>query len=181
MIRQRIAIVGAGISGLVAARRLAKEHDVTIFEAARYIGGHTNTVDVVHAAGVSAVDTGFIVFNDRTYPNFVRLLEELGVASQPSDMGFSVRCDRTRLEYNGANLNTIFAQRRNALRPSFYRMLLDILRFNKAALELLDHPDDSITLGEYLRRGRYSRQFVDHYLVPMGAAIWSARPDAMLE
>lgn len=179
--RRRIAVVGSGVSGLVAARALAREHEVTIFEAAEYVGGHTNTVDVEHGGERYAVDTGFIVFNDWTYPNFIQMLEELGVGSQESDMGFSVRCERTGLEYAGKNLNTLFAQRRNLLRPSFYRMIREIVRFNKASRELLDERDDAITLGEYLVKERYSSEFIDHYLVPMGAAIWSARPSAMLD
>jgi len=126
------------------------------------------------------VDTGFIVFNDWTYPNFIAMLRELGVAWQPSNMSFSLRCERTRLEYNGTSLNSLFAQRRNALRPSFLRMIADILRFNARSKALLGSLDDSLTLGEYLDRGRYSRQFVEHYVVPMGRAIWSAEASTML-
>lgn len=175
----RIAVVGAGISGLATAWLLAKEHDVVVFEADRRIGGHTNTIDVDAADGPHAVDTGFIVFNDRTYPNFVKLLDRLGVASQPSDMSFSVQCARTGLEYNGTSLDTLFAQRRNLVRPSFLRMVRDILRFHREAPALLDGDDDATTLGSWLDRGRYSREFRDHYIVPMGAAIWSADPASM--
>jgi predicted NAD/FAD-binding protein len=134
----KIAIIGTGISGLTAAWRLHREHDLTIFEANDYIGGHTHTVDVEMQGQRYAVDTGFIVFNDWTYPNFIRLLEQLGVASQPTLMSFSVRCERTGLEYNGENLNTLFAQRRNLFRPSFHRMIRDILRFNREAPALLE-------------------------------------------
>ncbi|MBT8047606.1 MAG: NAD(P)-binding protein [Xanthomonadales bacterium] len=175
----KIAIVGTGIAGNVAAYRLAPDHEITVFEADQRIGGHTNTVDVSAAGQQWAVDTGFIVFNDRTYPNFIALLDELGVESQDSDMSFSVRNERTGLEYNGASLNAVFAQRSNLLKPSFYRMLIDILRFNREAPGLLDDPGNTISLGDYLDRNGYSPGFVDHYIVPMGAAIWSATPGGM--
>ena len=170
----KIAIVGTGISGMVAAYLLHQDHEITVFEAADYIGGHTNTIEVQLNGRTYAVDTGFIVFNDWTYPNFVRLLNRLGVVSQPSDMSFSVKCERTGLEYNGTNLNRLFAQRRNLLRPSFYRMIRDILRFNQESLELLDRSDPGPSLGPYLEARQYSKAFIDHYIVPMGAAIWSA-------
>ena len=175
----KIAVVGAGIAGNVVARRLCREHEITVFEAADHVGGHTHTVDVELGGERYAVDTGFIVFNDRTYPNFTALLAELGVASRPTQMSFSVRCERTDLEYNGATLGTLFAQRRNLLRPSFHRMLRDIIRFNREAPALLDVGDDGRTLGEMLRAGGYSREFVEKYLVPMAAAIWSAEPDSI--
>ncbi len=176
----RIAVVGAGVAGLHAAWRLARAHDVTVFEAADYAGGHTATVDVEWAGRSYAVDTGFIVFNDWTYPNFIAMLEELGVAWQPSNMSFSLRCERSGLEYNGTSLNSLFAQRRNALRPSFLRMIADILRFNARAKAEFGTLDASLTLGEYLERGGYSRRFVEHYIVPMGRAIWSAEETTML-
>lgn len=172
----RIAIVGSGISGLVTAYLLHQEHEITLFEANDYIGGHTHTVDVNWQGEQHAIDTGFIVCNDRTYPNFLKLLSHLQVPIQPTSMSFSVRCDRTGLEYNGTSLNTMFAQRRNLFRPSFYRMLRDILRFNREALELLGAPDEAITVGEYVDSRRYSPEFVGQYLVPMGAAIWSCPP-----
>ena len=175
----KVAVIGTGIAGNVAAYHLNKFHDITVYEAGSYVGGHTNTVDVDTAAGPLPVDTGFIVFNDRTYPNFIRLLDELGVDSHDSEMSFSVRKTRPSLEYNGSNLNGLFAQRRNLLRPSFLRMIRDILRFNREAPLLLSAQDTEITLGEYLRRERYSDEFTGHYLVPMGAAIWSAEPDMM--
>ncbi|MEJ8568658.1 NAD(P)/FAD-dependent oxidoreductase [Elongatibacter sediminis] len=175
----KIAIIGTGIAGNLAAHRLAREHDITVFEAAKRIGGHTHTVDVDLDGQRYPVDTGFIVYNDVTYPHFAALLDELGVASQPSDMSFSVRCERSGLEYNGASFNTLFAQRRNLLRPSFYRMLKDILRFNREAPALLDEPGPGISLGEYLHRGEYSSGFINHYILPMGAAIWSATPHGM--
>jgi uncharacterized protein len=176
----RIAIVGSGIAGLSAAHRLHPEHDITIFEAADYIGGHTNTVDVELEGRRWAVDTGFIVFNDWTYPNFIALMNEIGVESQPSDMGFSVHCDRSGLEYCGGSLNQLFAQRRNLASPGFWRMIRDILRFNRESPRLLDGHEDTLTLGDYLAREGYSARFSQHYIVPMGAAIWSTDPQTML-
>lgn len=167
----KVAVIGSGISGLVAAYRLHPEHEITLFEADDYIGGHTNTVDVEVDGEQYAVDTGFIVFNDRTYPHFVELLAELGVASRSTTMSFSVRDDRTGLEYNGHSLNTLFAQRRNLLRPGFYRLLADILRFNRQALKLT--VDDETTVGEFLSQCGYSTEFAEQYLLPMGSAIWS--------
>jgi len=173
-----IAIIGTGISGLTAAWRLHRQHHLTIFEANGYTGGHTNTVEVDHRGRRYAIDTGFIVFNDWTYPGFIGLLDQIGVASQPTTMSFSVRCERTGLEYNGHDLNTLFAQRFNLFRPSFHRMLRDILRFNREAPALLDDERDT-TLNAYLRERGYSREFVEHYVIPMAAAIWSAEPGAM--
>ena len=175
----KIAIVGTGIAGSLAAHRLAPNHDITVFEADARIGGHTHTVDVAIAGESYAIDTGFIVYNNRTYPNFVALLDELGVLTQETEMSFSVRCERTGLEYNGASLNKLFAQRRNFLRPSFHRMLRDIMRFNREAPALLEDPSNSLTLRQYLQRNRYSPEFIEHYIVPMGAAIWSAAPEGM--
>ena len=173
----KIAVIGSGISGLLAARLLADEHEVHVFEANSYVGGHTNTVSFEAFGQSYAADTGFMVFNDRTYPNFIRLLQMLDVPARMSDMSFSVRCDKTGLEYQGSSLNGLFAQRRNLLRPSFYRMLLEVLRFNRQSLELLQGDDYELELGQYLDRNRYSREFIDHYLIPMGAAIWSAPPE----
>ncbi|MBK6286623.1 MAG: FAD-dependent oxidoreductase [Gammaproteobacteria bacterium] len=172
----RIALIGAGISGLTAAWLLSRRHEVTVFEAEPRIGGHTATVDVTVAGQHFAIDTGFIVFNDRTYPNFIRLLGELGVASQATEMSFSVSNDLSGLEYAGSNLNTLFAQRRNLLRPRFWAMVRDILRFNRSAVSDLEQGriPDGMTLGEYLDEGGYCAQFRDDYLVPMGAAIWSS-------
>jgi uncharacterized protein len=176
----RIAIVGSGISGLTAARRLCTEHEVTVFEANDYIGGHTNTIDVEAEGRRWAVDTGFIVFNDWTYPNFIALMNEIGVESQPSDMGFAVRCERTGVEYCGSSINQLFTQRRNAVSPAFWRMIRDILRFNREAPQLLEGREDTLALGAYLARERYSARFIEHYIVPMGAAIWSTDPQSML-
>jgi len=175
----KIAIVGTGISGMVAAYLLHRDHEITVFEAGDHFGGHTNTVNVPMEGRHYAIDTGFIVFNDWTYPNFMALLQKLGVESQPSDMSFGVKCERTGLEYNGTSLNTLFAQRRNLLRPSFYRMIRDILRFNRESSELLTLPEPGPSLGSYLETHRYSREFIEHYMVPMGAAIWSASHENM--
>ncbi|NJD33078.1 MAG: FAD-dependent oxidoreductase [Gammaproteobacteria bacterium] len=177
----RIAVVGAGVAGLYAAWRLARTHDVTLYEANDYAGGHTNTVDVEYGGRTWAVDTGFIVFNDWTYPNFIAMLDELRVGWQPSNMSFSLRCERTGLEYNGTSVNSLFAQRRNLVRPAFLRMIADILRFNSRAKSLVGAADHSLTLGEYLSAGGYSRQFIEHFILPMGRAIWSAEATAMLE
>jgi predicted NAD/FAD-binding protein len=176
----RIAVIGAGISGLYAAWHLSRDHDVTVFEAGDYLGGHTNTVDVDWQGKHYAVDTGFIVFNDWTYPHFISMLKDLGVAWQPSNMSFSLSCERTGLEYNGTSLNSLFAQRRNIVRPSFLRMIADILRFNRESRWLLNTSNDTLTLGHYLEEHGYSRAFIDLYVLPMGRAIWSAEADAML-
>jgi uncharacterized protein len=175
----KIAIVGAGIAGNVAAWHLYREHDITVFEAGAHAGGHSHTHELEQAGRRYAVDTGFIVFNDWTYPNFIRLLGELGVASQPSAMSFSVRDEASGLEYNGTSLNTLFAQRSNLLRPSFLGMLRDILRFNREAPALLEAPGGELPLGEVLARGGYGRAFIERYIVPMGAAIWSTDPASM--
>jgi len=176
----KIAIIGTGIAGNVAAWHLCREHEITVFEAGGHVGGHTHTHTVDDAGRPLAVDTGFIVFNERTYPNFIALLDRLGVESQPADMSFGVKCERTGLEYKGSSLNTLFAQRRNLLRPSFHRMLRDILRFNRESRTLLERGDDTLSLGDYLRENRYSAAFTENYIIPMGAAIWSAIPQRML-
>jgi len=177
----KIAIVGSGISGMLAARLLLDNNDIHVFESNDYIGGHTNTVSLEVFGKRYAADTGFMVFNDRTYPNFLKMLRLLGIGTRESEMSFSVRCGRSGLEYQGSSLNGLFAQRRNIIRPSFYRMLLDILRFNRDAKDFLDSVNEDLTLGEYLGNGRYSRLFVSHYVIPMGAAIWSAQPDSFLQ
>ena len=169
----RIAIIGSGISGLVTGYKLHGSHEVTVFEANDYVGGHTNTVEVDVDSQHYAIDTGFIVFNDRTYPNFCQLMDELQVASLPTTMSFSVCAEDANLEYNGSSISGLFAQKRNLLHPGFYRMVRDILRFNRESLKLLEDKNDSVTVSDYLRDARYSRQFADHYLLPMGAAIWS--------
>jgi predicted NAD/FAD-binding protein len=175
----KIAVVGSGIAGNTVAYHLYREHQISVFEAGAHIGGHTNTHEVEHEGRMFSVDTGFIVFNDRTYPNFMKLLDELGVISQPSSMSFSVSNPATGLEYNGTSLNALFAQRRNFFKPSFYRMVQDILRFNREAPALLTQHHE-ITLNDYLVAGRYSQQFIRDYLLPMGAAIWSTDTTQML-
>ena len=173
----RIAVIGSGISGLVAAYLLCSKHEVTVFEANDYIGGHTHTIDVALADQTYAVDTGFIVFNTKTYPNFTRLLKKLGVSSQPSNMSFSLQCKKTGLVFSPSTLNSLFAQRINLLRPSFYRMLLDAMRFQRGSLALLGNMDDNSTLKQYLDNHKYSRWFKDHFIIPMGSAIWSSDPE----
>ncbi len=176
----KIAIIGGGISGLTAAWYLAPQHTVSLFEANDYIGGHTHTVDVSVASGRYAIDTGFIVCNDRTYPNFLKLMRELRVALNPTGMSFSVSCERSGLEYNGSDLNGLFAQRRNLVNPAFYKLLADIVRFNrlaKAALQgnaLGGHAlSGDKTLGSFLHTHGFSGRVISHYLAPMTAAIWS--------
>ena len=171
----RIAVIGAGVSGLVVARQLHARHDVTVFEAGDEPGGHSRTIDVSCGGRTYAVDTGFVVFNDRTYPEFLRILDDLRVPTQPSEMSFSVRCDRTGIEYSGASLNAVFAQRRNLGRPTFLRLVRDYLRFNRRAPKLLE-ADERLTLDDFLEGVGFSHAFRDLYLVPMGAAIWSTDP-----
>ena len=189
----KIAIVGTGVSGLVAAHMLHPHHEITVFESDTRIGGHANTVDVEVDGRSVAVDTGFIVYNDRNYPGFRALLDRLGVATQPTEMSFSVSDPRTGLEFRGSNLNAIFAQRRNLANPSFLRLLADVTRFNRAARRLVAgetrwngpdrlpdgggfdaHAEES--LADFVRRGRFSQSFVRQFLVPFGASIWSADP-----
>ncbi len=179
----KIAIIGSGISGLTAAHYLRQNHQVTVFESANRVGGHTATVDVNHEGADYSIDTGFIVFNDWTYPNFIELMDELGVESKPTEMSFSVRCETTGIEYGGNNLNTMFAQRRNLLRPSFHRMIKDILRFNREAISDLEHGkiSQATTLGEYLRANDYGEAFVYRYILPMGCAIWSSSTEHMID
>ena len=179
----RIAIAGAGISGLGAAWLLQRQgHEVTLFEADARLGGHTATVDVTLDGKTFAVDTGFLVFNDRTYPRLIALFDELGVTSVASEMSFSCRIDRHGLEWAGTGLRSLFAQPRNALRPAFWRMLADIVRFNRDAMTMNDGDRAwSITLGEFLEAEGYSAPFRDWYLLPMAAAIWSAPRRDILE
>jgi predicted NAD/FAD-binding protein len=172
----RIAVVGAGISGLTAAYLLQREHQVTVFEKSDHIGGHTLTVDVEQEGRKYAVDTGFVVYNTETYPNFVKLIDRLGIDSQPTQMSFSVRCDASGLEYCGTSLNTIFAQRRNLLNASFLAMLVEILKFNRSAGRAARRGRDLGTLGDFLSRKPSNGRFRTHYLAPLVAAIWSMDP-----
>ena len=171
----RIAVIGAGVSGMTAAHLLHGAHEIILFEANDYLGGHTHTVDVTANGKTYPVDTGFIVFNERTYPNFVRLLEKLAVPWQDSDMSFSVHCERTGLEYCPSSLDRLFAQRKNVLRPAFWRMVREISVFRRLLPETSGLPDN-VTLGRHLQERGYSRAFREHFLIPMGAAIWSAEP-----
>ena len=161
------------MSGLLAARLLCREHRVTVFESGDYIGGHTATKPIELGGSVWDIDTGFIVHNEVAYPNFIALMQKLGVETQPSPMSFSVKCERSGLEYCSTSLNTFFAQRSNVLRPAFWRMTRDIFRFNAEAHEVLKPGNEHITLGEYLDQHGYSREFLDWHILPLGAAIWS--------
>ena len=178
----RVAVIGSGISGLASAHYLSRHHEVTVFEGNDRIGGHTATMDVTLGTRRYAIDTGFIVFNDWTYPNFIELMDELGVSSKPTAMGFSVNDLNSGLEYSGTNLNCLFAQRRNLVSPRFLAMVRDILRFNKESIADLESNtlSDSETLGDYLQRNGYSEGFREQYLIAMGSAIWSADCDTMM-
>ncbi len=173
----RIAVVGSGVAGLVSAHLLHPRFDVTLFEADDRLGGHAHTHQVSSGGSLYPIDTGFMVFNHACYPMLTKLFDELQVPSRPSDMSFSVSDDHANLEWCSSALSTIFAQRRNLIRPAFWRMLGAIPRFNKAAKRLLESEDDlTYSLADFLRDGAYPRAFVEHYLIPMGAAIWSADP-----
>ena len=174
--KPRVAIIGSGISGLTAAYRLHNDVEVTVFEQNDWVGGHTHTVDVTLDGQTYAVDTGFIVFNEWTYPRFLNLLSELGLVHQDTDMSFSVMSETTGIEYAGTNLSTLFAQRHRLLSPGYYRFLLDIVKFNKTAIDDLAHDriDASITLDTYLKKLSLCDLFHSHYLLPMAAAIWSS-------
>jgi len=180
----KIAIVGTGIAGNVVAHALYAEHDIEVFEAGSHVGGHTHTHEIELGGVRHAVDTGFIVFNDRTYPEFNALLNSLGVKCRDTEMSFSVRDERCGLEYNGTTLNSLFAQRRNLMSPRFLGMLRDIVRFNRAAPKLLycTAANEGVgqTLADYLRDNSYGAAFIEQYIVPMGAAIWSSREEDVL-
>ncbi len=177
----RIAVIGGGIAGMMSWYLLRRQHDVTLFEANHYLGGHTATVDVNVAGKPYAIDTGFIVFNNWTYPLFNQFIQELGVDFQHTTMSFAVSAPAANLEYNGNNLRTLFAQKRNLLRPSFWRMLKDIVRFNKTTKALLasQHPDLDLSIDDFLVKHQFGKELRDHYLLPMGAAIWSSGLTAM--
>ncbi|CAI0967878.1 TPA: NAD(P)/FAD-dependent oxidoreductase [Serratia fonticola] len=170
-----IAIIGSGIAGLTCAWRLAGHHQVTLFEAEPAVGGHTATVDVSTPQGKYAIDTGFIVYNDRTYPRFMGLLSELGISGQKTQMSFSVHNPQSGLEYNGHTLTSLFAQRRNLVNPAFWGLLRDIVRFNRLAKEALaGDVNENATLETFLEQHGFSAFFARHYILPMGAAIWSS-------
>jgi len=175
----RIAIIGGGISGLVSAYLLNEAYDIVLFEANDHIGGHTHTIDVNPGSSRYAVDTGFIVFNEVTYPNFLKLLTRLGVEYQPSTMTFSVKSERDCIEYSAHNLNSIFAQRKNLLVPSFYRMIWDIFRFRREFGRLLEKEHREDGLVTFLRSQGYSRRFIDYFIVPLGSSLWSTDPKSI--
>lgn len=178
----RVAVVGSGISGLSVAWLLSQKYQVTLFEAGNYLGGHTNTVDVTVDGITAPVDTGFLVFNERTYPNLVELFSHLGVRTASSEMSFSVRIDEERVEWAGNSLASVFAQKRNLVKPEFWRMLKDILRFNRESQEIVrSGRSANVSLGEFLVRGGYGRAFRDWYLLPMSGAIWSCPTRQMLD
>lgn len=170
----RFAVIGSGISGLSAAYFLSRKHQVFLFEREARLGGHTHTVTVDSSLGPLAVDTGFIVHNERTYPNFCRLMRELRVETQPSDMSFAVTSPGAAFEYSSRGASGFFAQRRNLARPGHYTLLSEILRFNRVAPAILDQPESrELTLGQFLEAGRYDRRFAEQYLFPMASAVWS--------
>jgi len=171
----KIAIIGSGISGMVAAYLLNPDHDITVFEANDYVGGHTHTVGVEWDGKRYAVDTGFIVFNEKTYPNFCKLLDKLNVPYQSSTMTFSVKCEKTGLEYSPHSLKTFFGQRKNMISLSFYRMIYGILRF-RSRLDRLAIEESESSLGEYLKKNGYSERFIDHFVIPLASSLWSADP-----
>jgi len=179
---QRIAVVGAGISGLASAWLLSQKHAVTLYEAGDYLGGHTHTVDVTLDGVCHPVDTGFLVYNTHTYPNLTALFAHLGVASVETEMSFAVSLEEPGIEWAGSSLATVFGQKRNLLRRDFWRMLADILRFNRESVAWIDqYPDYGGSLREFLAAGRYSRPFAEWYLLPMAAAIWSCPAGQMLD
>ena len=166
---------------MVAAHRLDAEHDVTLYEGDTRLGGHTQTVKVDVEGEPHSVDVGFIVYNLKTYPHFIDLLEKLDVETRPTTMSFGISCEKTGLEWASRGLRSVFAQPRNLIRIEFLRMLRDVLRFNRECRLLLDTPDPGKSLGAYLEEKRFSKQFVDHYILPLGAAIWSANPGQFLD
>jgi len=180
---KNIAIIGSGISGLTCAYLLNQKHNVTVFEKNPYVGGHTATVDIEHQGKPYAIDTGFIVFNDRTYPHFNRLLLQLGIERQATEMSFSVHNRQSKFEYNGHGINALFAQRSNLFKPKFWRLIADIIKFNRLCKHAYhnDRIEQGATLGDFLRQHDFSRFFCEHYILPMGAAIWSTSLEGMAQ
>ncbi|HSY17009.1 MAG TPA: NAD(P)-binding protein [Candidatus Acidoferrales bacterium] len=177
-----VAIIGTGIAGLGCAHFLHHQASLTLYEKNDYPGGHTNTVSVPEEGRMVPIDTGFMVFNEVTYPNLTRLFRELGVATKPTKMSFSVQHLPTNLEFCGTSLNHIFAQRRNLVRPRFWKMVSQINRFNQEAVETLNSKQFAdMTLGDYVRLKNYGADFLNFYLVPMSSAVWSTPPELMLE
>ena len=176
----KIAIIGSGISGNTLAYYLNPHHQITLFESNDRVGGHSHTHQINLFNQKISVDTGFIVFNKKTYPHFLKLLHELKVPYENSAMSFSVKDSQKDFEYNGTNLNALFAQRKNLINPRFYKMIREILRFNKSSVMLLNK-DEEISLGEYLERENYSDFFKKYYILPMGSAIWSSNIKAMMQ
>ncbi|MBS3954733.1 MAG: FAD-dependent oxidoreductase [Methylomicrobium sp.] len=175
----KIAIIGSGISGIYAAHYLSQKHQVTLYEANAYAGGHTDTHQIALEGRTYPVDTGFIVFNEHHYHYFCRFLRELGLESQSSDMSFSVTDAKSGLEYNATTVDKLFCQRRNIVRPRFYRMIADIFRFYREAPQLLESTDDTLALGDYLDANGYSRTFIDDHILPMACALWSGPPSVV--
>jgi len=180
---KNIAIIGSGVSGLTAAYLLSKKHKVTVFEKEPIIGGHTATVDIEKSGKKYAIDTGFIVFNDRTYPNYLALLDEINIGKQATEMSFSVHNCKTGLEYNGHTLNTLFAQKRNIFKPHFWKLIKEIIRFNKMCKQIYQNNvyTPGLTLGQFLTDNHFNTFFAEHYILPMGAAIWSSSLTQMEE
>ena len=176
----KIAIIGSGISGLTASYLLNKKHNITLFEKNDYLGGHTHTHDITIGEKNFSVDSGFIVYNEKTYPNFIKLLDILNVERQKTTMGFSIKSEVKNLEYAGNSVRSVFAQKRNYFRPSFLRMLIDIIRFNKKAKADI-FMSSQVTLGQYLDQNSFSQSFINHYIIPMGAAIWSTTAKLMMD
>ena len=176
----KIAIIGSGISGLTASYLLNKKHNITLFEKNDYLGGHTHTHDITIGEKNFSVDSGFIVYNEKTYPNFIKLLNILNVERQKTTMGFSIKSEVKNLEYAGNSVRSVFAQKRNYFRPSFLRMLIDIIRFNKKAKADI-FMSSQVTLGQYLDQNSFSQSFINHYIIPMGAAIWSTTAKLMMD
>ena len=177
----KIAIIGSGISGLTSAYILSKKHEVYLFEKNDYIGGHTHTHEIKENTNNINVDSGFIVYNENTYPNFIKLLDILNIERQHTEMGFSVKSNSQDFEYAGNSINSIFSQRKNIFKPSFLKMVYDILKFNYQSKRDIKKISTNITLKQYLDSSSYSKEFIDKYIIPMGAAIWSTSPELMLQ